>query len=340
MSITGNANYKKPSHGRRHDSGELDVFEAARYFSGHNDSYTNLASANLTQEVVSREERKGYMREGRASLDVPSIKHYFLHRNNHHPMVDAHNKQQQQQQQQQQKTKEKKKHKQPSSPGGKIAQFLNSLFNQTNSKKKKNSSKCLSTQLMKDEDESPISRRKRRSSISHFRSTNSAVDVRSIYSTSSSGFRTPPPYNLNTPTKSCKDFKNFSDYKDVLASLSKYKIQGNGNNNGNPKDEKSEGLDNFDWIDEKLRLKNEVFEKSKILNHGYHQEKVEKCKKYNDHEDEDDGAESDSSSDLFELQIDYEFGFCSSGLPVYETTHMDNIKRTSATTITNNLIKA
>ncbi|KAL9325097.1 hypothetical protein ACSQ67_005742 [Phaseolus vulgaris] len=40
----------------------------------------------------------------------------------------------------------------------------------------------------------------------------------------------------------------------------------------------------------------------------------------------DDGAESDSSSDLFELQ-NYDLGYYSSGLPVYETTNMDSIKR-------------
>ncbi len=40
----------------------------------------------------------------------------------------------------------------------------------------------------------------------------------------------------------------------------------------------------------------------------------------------DDGGESDSSSNLFELQ-NYDLGYCASGLPVYETTDMDSIKR-------------
>lgn len=40
----------------------------------------------------------------------------------------------------------------------------------------------------------------------------------------------------------------------------------------------------------------------------------------------DDGFESDSSSDLFELQ-NYDLGLYSSGLPVYETTHMERINR-------------
>ncbi|XP_021756523.1 protein BIG GRAIN 1-like E [Chenopodium quinoa] len=330
---------KKPSH-RRIDSEELDVFEAANYFSGYNDN--NINNYLVSQKAVSKEERRGYLREGRVSLDVPSLKHYYIHQHNN-PLSIV--EQQQQQQQQQQKSKDKKKYKQPSSPGGKIAQFLNSLFSQTNSKNKKSSNKSSS---LKDEDESPINRRKRRSSISHFRSTSSAIDARSMYSTSSSGFRTPPPYNLNTPTKSCKDFRNFSDYKDVLATLSKYKIQGNGNNNGIPKDDhnnnnnkvmKGSSNNNIDWIDEKLRM----VEKSKnynnnnnnnnnISSHVVYQEKKENYKKFDQHDDED-GADSDSSSDLFELRIDYEFGFCSSGLPVYETTHMDNIKRSSATSV-------
>ena len=45
-----------------------------------------------------------------------------------------------------------------------------------------------------------------------------------------------------------------------------------------------------------------------------------------DDDDDDDGADSDSSSDLFELQ-NYDLGCYSSGLPVYETTNMDSIKR-------------
>jgi hypothetical protein len=41
----------------------------------------------------------------------------------------------------------------------------------------------------------------------------------------------------------------------------------------------------------------------------------------------DDGTESDSSSDLFELQNYDLAGTYSNGLPVYETTRMDSIKR-------------
>ncbi|XP_057531128.1 protein BIG GRAIN 1-like E [Amaranthus tricolor] len=318
--------YRNKSFHRRNNSGELDVFEAARYFSTSNDNNALLACTNLSQKMGTKNERKGYLREGRVSLDVPSLKHFYLQ--NNHPILENH--------QQQQKTKEKKKYKQPSSPGGKIAQFLNSLFSQTSSKKKKAIKSLSFTQSMKDEDESPIGRRKRRSSISHFRSTSSAIDSRSLYSSSSSGFRT-PPYNLNTP-KSYKDFKSFSEYKDVLATLSKYNIQGNGNGKVH-KGDKIKGSNNLDWVDEKLRLKNGLVEKSKNFN-GYKEKTEHKKFNHDDDDDDHDGAESDSSSDLFELQIDYGYGFCSSGLPVYETTHMDNIKRSSATAITNGPIKA
>ncbi|KAF2325471.1 hypothetical protein GH714_029167 [Hevea brasiliensis] len=74
-------------------------------------------------------------------------------------------------------------------------------------------------------------------------------------------------------------------------------------------------------------------DKTKSLGHQY----LEKDRKWVDQypperkefrkfDEVDDGAESDSSSDLFELQ-NYDLGIYSSGLPVYETTHMDSIKR-------------
>lgn len=43
-------------------------------------------------------------------------------------------------------------------------------------------------------------------------------------------------------------------------------------------------------------------------------------------DDDDDGGETDSSSDLFELQI-YDLDYYSTGLPVYESTDIDTIKR-------------
>lgn len=341
MPIQGLVDYKKPHH-RRDDSGdELDVFEAARYY---NDNFS------LSQKVI-KEERQGYLRGGRVSLDMPTLKHHhhLLHQYNNHPIPQPYPQKQQGKHQQQQQQIKDKKHKQPSSPGGKLAHFLNLLFNQTSSKKKKSSSKSLSTTLsMKDEDESPSGRRKRRSSISHFRSTSSATDAKSIYSSSSSGFRTPPPYNLNTPIKCYKDFKSFSDHKQVLANLSKYSINNDQNGVsskpriiGRGNDERSEKGSNLDRVDEKIKFRNGFLEKEKPkdFNHAHQEKKKREIIKNLIKEEVDDGGESDSSSDLFELQIDYGFGFCSSGLPVYETTHMDSIKRSSNTAITNGPIK-
>ncbi|WJX57516.1 hypothetical protein P8452_43067 [Trifolium repens] len=278
-------NHNKRSFHRRNDSGELDVFEASRYFSGYNEviGYTN-GSTTFTQKMI-REERLGH--KGRISLDMPMRS---LLPQQFHGGVD------------QKQLKEKKHNKQPSSPGGRLASFLNSLFNQSTSKKKKSKS---SSQSMKDEDESPGGRRRRRSSISHFRSSSTA-DSRTIYSLNS-GFRTPP--YVQTPTKGCKEFKTLlSDQKNEFSFK-----------------KPSTTLQNeFCWDDKKKK-------DSTLMDNNYKQ-LVDK--KYLAEEDKgiikfnevDDGAESDSSSDLFELQ-NYELSHYSSGLPVYETTNMDNIKR-------------
>ncbi|KAL3578757.1 hypothetical protein D5086_020261 [Populus alba] len=278
MSITGLSSdpskpYKKSLH-RRNNSDELDVFEAARYFSGYNiEAGAGYNGATYTQRVM-REDHKNSWRGGRMSLDVPM-------RNPlpHHLHQQPHTVEKQ--------ILKEKKYKQPSSPGGRLASFLNSLFNQTSSKKKKSKS---TTQSMKDDDESPGGRRKRRSSISHFRSS-STTDTKSLYSSSSSGFRTPSPYT-HPPTKGCKESRSYSDHKQIV-SLSKQ--------NGTVK---STTFQNEISDDKKKTEENEF-------------------RKFNE---VDDGAESDSSSDLFELQ-NCDLGIYSNGLPVYETTHMDSIKR-------------
>ncbi|PWA96431.1 hypothetical protein CTI12_AA038900 [Artemisia annua] len=304
---------KKPFH-RRNGSGELDVFEAGRYFSVANENiigtHNNINSeatlySNTTQNYCMKPIR-------RMSLDMPK------HNGNSVPlqamligpmMINK-----------------EKKSKQPSSPGGKLAHFLNSLFNQTSSKKSKSK-----TKPTKDEDESPSGwRRKRRSSISHFRSgnTNSTTtttstantimsDSRSLFSTStSSGFRTPPPSHIaHTPTKttSYKDQRNYSYLKPPPAQSTKTPINGNLNK-----------IENFniksDFLDKKTGFTNGLMEKVMIF-----EEKQEDIKEYKRFINEDDG-DSDSSSDLFEL-TNCDLGYCSSGLPVYETTRMNSIKR-------------
>ncbi|KAH9602646.1 hypothetical protein KSS87_005131 [Heliosperma pusillum] len=316
MSTTTISEYKKPLHHRRDNSGELDVFEAARYFSGYNDNNALVGD----QEKVIKKGKQGNLRPRGASLDMPSFKqnhqyyykeyhqNYTLarlerhHQNQPQPPPPPH--QQQQQQQQRQQIKENKKiFKQPSSPGGKLAQFLNSIFNQTSitSKKKKQPKTTLS---MKDEDESPNGRRLRRSSISHFRSTSSVVDEKPYYSSSISGLQTPIiPYTINTPTtKVYQNVKNFQDYKQVLATLSKYKIQ---------EKELAKSIK-----DAKVKNKGGNLDDYSNNNHGNYEEKKREMKKFNEDkmvDDDDYEVESDASSDLFELQIDDGFTFCSSG---------------------------
>ena len=70
-----------------------------------------------------------------------------------------------------------------------------------------------------------------------------------------------------------------------------------------------------------------LLEKDRILvDNKYSSEEKETTTQFKNLNEVDDGAESDSSSDLFELQ-NYDLGYYSSGLPVYETTNMDSIKR-------------
>lgn len=254
--------YKTPLHWRK-DSGELDVFEAAMYFSGATGAYT--------------------CRGGIIGLKVPL--------RNASP-----NSQTQVMEKPVVMTKEKtKSNKQPNSPGGRIAHFLNSLFNQTGSKKKK-------TPNSKHEfDESSLGgRRKRRGSISHFGSA-PIVGPKPI---SNSGFRTPPPYAI-TPTKAYKDLRSYLDHKPIFWQKTEYPC-----------------------LDGRLNSPHACPEKLKNLGKdGKCQTENKELRKFDGHVDDDDGAESDTSSDLFELE-NYDMGFnSSSGLPVYETTHVDSIKR-------------
>ncbi|KAG5062877.1 hypothetical protein AAZX31_02G114400 [Glycine max] len=346
MSIAGlidpEMNHNKSFH-RRNNSGELDVFEAARYFSGYSE-VLGSTTTTYTQKINMREERHHHHhhhghRAARISLDMPMRS---LLPQQFHGM-------------EKQIIMKEKKHKQPSSPGGRLASFLNSLFSQSASKKKKSNKS--SSQSMKDEDESPGGRRRRRSSISHFRSSSTA-DSKSLYSSLSSGFRTPP--YVQTPTKSCKEFRTFSsENKHALSFSAKY--NNNKNNNGQhvrsstatttlqneflwDEKKKREPTTTTTLLDDNSNHKHLSEKQKNNNNKGSHELLLEKDRmlvdnKYSSEEKEtttqfknfnevvvDDGAESDSSSDLFELQ-NYDLRYYSSGLPVYETTNMDSIKR-------------
>ncbi|OIW02200.1 hypothetical protein TanjilG_21853 [Lupinus angustifolius] len=304
MSIIGlidpEMNHKKSFH-RRNDSSELDVFEAERYFSGYNEAIS-YNSSSFRQKIMTEER---HANRARISLDMPMRS---LLPQQFHGM-------------EKQVVMKEKKHKQPSSPGGRLASFLNSLFSQSASKKKKSKS----SQSMKDEDdENPSGRRRRRSSISLFRSSSNA-DAKSLYSSLSSGFRTPP--HVQTPTKSCKEFRIFSDHKHAV-SLSKHNglVKPKTTLHNELKREPTLLDENYKHgrlsLEKQKNCGNELAEKDRIWLDKYSAED-KGFKKFNV---VDDGAESDSSSDLFELQ-NCDLGYCSSGLPVYETTNMDNIKR-------------
>ncbi|KAG6574036.1 protein BIG GRAIN 1-like E [Cucurbita moschata] len=169
--LSGNPDkiFHKPPH-RRNASTELDVFEAARYFSGSNELiYTNTSS--FTHNII-REDHSS-RRGGRMSLDLP------LRTNAAPPPPYTAEKP---------PIKEKKHRQQPSSPAGRLANFLNSLFNQSASQKKKKPKNGMKN----DEFHHEIGARKRRSSLS------SLIDSKSSS-------------NISAPNKNYKQIRNLLD---------------------------------------------------------------------------------------------------------------------------------
>ncbi|KAL5988145.1 hypothetical protein ACLOJK_035908 [Asimina triloba] len=282
MSTTGSFATKKAAHHRRNDSGELDVFEAARYFSS-------------IPDTPSGDRLIGWVGGGRRSLDL-SMQHINPHHTYSHRLEKHHHHHP--------KEKRSNKHKQPSSPGAKLASFLNSLFSQASSKKNKSKSGSSGSGTLsarRDEEGSPNERRKRRSSISYFQ-TRSTKDSHSMCSSSNSGFRTPPPKVFrDVSLPSC----NVQQPKPVPVHPSHEAF-----------DEKQDL--GWGWMDGKLRLKEGFGE---IPSND--QRRLEKDGKEAD--DDQAGWESESSSDLFELK-NYDLGLYSNGLPVYETTLVGPVK--------------
>ncbi|CAN6852043.1 unnamed protein product [Brassica oleracea] len=304
---------KKIYFHKRNDahSGELDVFEAAVYFSGYNEfsscdhRHTHKHGYNAAREENRR--RWGILGGGRRiSLDLPircSEQVHHLHQDHlEKPEVKA--------------IKEMTsnvRYKQPSSPGGKIVSFLNSLFHQAGSKKKKSKSKPTDREVDEEIHGGGWMRRRRRSSISHFLSssrsnstttTTASASSKSLLSSSSSGFRTPPPYS-NTPTKNYKQFLNFTSATNQVEIQEEKKVN-----------------KELSWLDEKLKVMESLSEKKKAWSDHDDDDDHRRIKRQGD---DDDGMESDSSSDLFELQ-NYELS--RGGLPVYETTNVANINNT------------
>ncbi|KAA0034479.1 hypothetical protein IC582_022989 [Cucumis melo] len=207
--LSGHPNkiFRKSLH-RRKDSDELDVFEAASYFSGSNEP-CNYNTATTYETSLFHGGRRG----GRMSLDLPL-------RTNVIPLPPPPYTAEKQ------SIKDPKKHRQqPSSPGGRLANFLNSLFNQSGSKKKKKPKNSIKTEDLHHE----IGARKRRSSLS------TLIDTKSSSNNSSkvSGFRTPPAPNccsVQTPSKKYMEIRSFLDQKREGNYYSKKNNRGNGIN--------------------------------------------------------------------------------------------------------------
>ncbi|XP_073130857.1 protein BIG GRAIN 1-like E [Henckelia pumila] len=303
MSITELNKINNYSFRRRHDSGELDVFEAARYFSGvhenpdHDYNMIHIFPHKSIREEIQRPAERMRL-DSMIRSPIPPQSHAIMH---------------------QKKIKEIKKIKQPSSPGGRLAGFLNSLFSHTSSNKCKSKSIGAITDL---EQTAPFhgGRRIGRSSKIYSRNPNdtaSAADLKSMHSCSSSGFRTPPLRFSNVPTKPDDEFVRFFYPK----------------NGGNLKAKSLHDAFYFDKIstdyfalsvEEKLRIKNNYSAVNWIDDDDEYPSEEKGFRKFSD-----DGADTDSSSDLFDLpnhDLDHVHG---NGLPVYETTLMNNIRRGS-----------
>lgn len=289
----------KPTH-RRMDSGEIDVLKASRYFSGGPE--TRMYTHNSSQRPM-KEDARSAVWGGRKSLDI-SFKNSSFASHSSYMVNDEHMIQ----------AEKKKKSKLPSSPGGKLASFLNSLFSQASSKKK---SKSCSQSVKDDQDnETSPGGRRGRSSISHFHGFGRNRPSKSLYSSSSSGFRTPPLISQPSNIEAYNKARTMASLLEGTKAAASTKEQGDqyyrdkGEHRAKILEKKViEREGDRTWVSE--------VSSQKSFRRAYGQ-KVE------------DGGDSDSSSDLFDLPNYALGGFYSNGLPVYETTHLQDINRSRA----------
>ncbi|RVW42167.1 hypothetical protein CK203_094615 [Vitis vinifera] len=221
--------------------------------------------------MMMREERQGW-RGGRISLDMPMRSSL--------PTQSSHAVEKQ--------MKEKIKYKQPSSPGGRLASFLNSLSIKQTPRRRNQSP------------QHSRSRMKRRARVGGGKG-GAALAISGV------------PALL------------IPNHRQVV-SLPNY-------NNGNVKATglRNEALDEkrikeLVWLDEKFKFSSGFSEKHKNFSNGLSEKDRIWVDEYPSEEKEfrkldeiDAGAESDSSSDLFELQ-NYDLGCYSSGLPALESS--------------------
>ncbi|CAH9113605.1 unnamed protein product [Cuscuta epithymum] len=279
---------------RRDDSGELGVFEAANYFNDYEVSFSDNNQIIVndggchSQAASSNGERMST-----DTLFPAGSQHSSTESEIEKPIAL------------------KEKCKQPSSPGGKLACFLNSLFSQTNSSKKKNDKS--KTRMNKDEEDNAhiragSLRKKRRSSSS------SSSEEDEVYSANTTfKINAPFPYNPKIPSSKDDEDDDGDDHRPAG-----YKFM-------------------FSCGISEIRRKS-VHWAGECKAEKY--DDNNKCSKFDDdcEDDEDDDYHSDSSSDLFDLPISEVLGYyTSTGLPaVYKTAQVDYIKRgapISATTV-------
>lgn len=301
------------NHRRRGGSGELDVFEATGYYNSTAFPTEKIHRGQKEQPPPpeqQRQQQQSWRRERRISLDAPTKEP---------PIPEI--------------PKEDKKQHHPTSPAGRLASFLNSLFNQAALNKKKKPSS--SSKSAKDCTEGAISAgggdhwRKRRSSIGHSQSSAAAADADS---SSVHGFGTPPPLGSDSSTATSYCYSNSGDIRAQSKPQNKARIQ--VQSCADPQIDRTQHKQNseFSWMDENLKLggiKNGVWTQKgtqkKNLSNWKKKSEEKEFRGFRDREsdDNDDGVDTDSSSDLFELE-NYDLGFYSSGgaLPVYETTRI------------------
>lgn len=300
------------SYCRKNDPGELEVFEAAQYYSGHNGTGSSSLSGPSHPLQTRRMSLDEHVKQPSMFLSQGLGKHIS---NECNSVNNGHKHQQ----------------RQPRSPGGKITSFLNSLFNQSNSRKKKKKSNKYSSdggssmlQASGKEHEDPNQRRWRRTSISHFRSLSSATDsylksttnsISSIYCRA--GNNNNKNSSVTTPTKSHKELRSSSDHRQVEVSNKPVASTDDKMKMGSGLASQKMRLE-YNFSDNERGSGVEFYRK-------FSKDKDDSSSKVCDSVDRA-GDESDSSSDLFELQISGEGCSCLSDLPVYETTHIERLR--------------
>nr|GMD15229.1 protein BIG GRAIN 1-like E [Ipomoea batatas] len=239
----------------RNESGELDVFEAANYFAGANDHHQVSNCHKLLRQGCNNQA----WRSGRMSLDMPPVPAIKLSSTPFGPSSLLPS----QMEKPAAAMKGKCKHPIPSSPGGKLASFLNSLFNQKTTSKKK---KKLNSNTNNEDSQTPSGWiRRRRSSLSEL-------------------------YGKKNPSNTVYNHKTM------------FKFISSGINS----------------------------ERRSVIHHWADEYPSEETEERKFEDDYDRGTDSDSSSDLFDLPNRELLDYYSTGLPVYQTTQMNSINSNNA----------